>query len=266
MTNNIKMKFKVLLLLILTITFVCPGLAQKFIYFPTYNVDSLLLIISGQRNEERVNSLNKIAVSLSFVNSKLSMKYTDEAMALSRELNYREGIAESYRNYGLRYQYQGNYPMALKNFFKALSDYEKLDEKARIARIYWDISITHYFAVNYKESIEYGYIALDKYREETKEGTTVGTVKDKMSILTGAALIYFLTDSCDKSLDITLEYMEVGKKNNFDRIDMFFQLILAGERFKCAGENDSAIIYLQKATDFPEENPANYDEHGRYDI
>lgn len=247
------MILKILLSLILTIP-VTTGIPQKFINFPTYNIDSLLSILPGQVEEEQVNSLNYLAVSLSYINFDSSMLFANKAMKLSEELNYMEGIAEAYRNFGLIYQYQGNYPLALKNFFKALSAYEKLGEKARIARIYWDISITHYFAVNYKESIEYGNIALDKYREKTKEGTTVGTVKDTMAILGGAGLIYFLTDSCDKSIDITLKYLEVGRKNNFNKTDLFFFQILAGERFNCAGEKDSALLYLNKALDYSDSN------------
>ena len=254
MTNILRMKFKPLLLLILTISISGSGLSQKFINFPTWNVDSLLLVLADQQAEERINSLNKLAVSLSLIDFDSSIQYADEAMRMSKDLGYIEGVADTYRIYGQIHNYYGNYPVALHNFFNALSTFEKIEMKNEIARIYSDIALTHYFAVNYEKAIEYGYISLDKYHEKTKDGKTLGTVQDTMAVFGIIGLIYFLTDSCDKSLDITLKYMEVGMKNNFDRTDLFLHLILAGERFNCVGELDSAKIYLEKAINYPDEN------------
>lgn len=232
------------------------GFAQKFISFPTYNVDSLLLILPDQLAEERVNSLNKLAASLSFVDSDLSWQYVDEAMNLAEELDYKEGIAEAFQNYGYINVYRSNYPKALNNYLQALSCYEKLGEKNRSAWLCSAIASAHYFAGNYAKAIEYSNIALDKYRQRTREGATVGNVRDTMSVLGAIGLYYFLMDSCDKSLKITLDYLKVGKRNNFDRTDMFLYLILAGERFYCAGEKDSAKLYLEKAIAYPDENPS----------
>ena len=233
----------------------CCGFAQKFISFPTFNVDSLLVILPDQLAEERVNSLNKLAASLSFVDSDLSWQYVVEAMNLAEELDYKEGIAEAFQTFGYVNVYRGNYPKALNNYLQALSRYEKLGEKNRSARLSFEIASAHYFAGNYAKAIEYCNIALDQYRQLTREGATVGSVRDTMSVIGAIGLYYYLMGSCDKSLKSTLEYLKVGKKNNFDRTDMFLYLILAGERFYCTGEKDSAKLYLEKAIAYPDENP-----------
>ena len=41
--------------------------AQKYLNVKTYNVDSLLKILPGQPKEERIYSLSRLAVSLSFI-------------------------------------------------------------------------------------------------------------------------------------------------------------------------------------------------------
>ena len=241
---------------IVVISFACEGITQKFIYLETFNVDSLLLILPNQHDEDRVNSLNGLAVSLFFVDNTQSIQYADEAMSLARELNYDLGMAAAHRNYGYIFQYQGNYPYALKNYFEALSGYEKMDKKRTSALICHEIAITYYLAKNYEKTIEYGNIALDKYRERTQGGATVGNLRDTMNVIDGLGLIYFLLGECDKSLSNTLRYLEVGKRNNFEKTDIFLHIILAGERFRCNGETDSAKVYLKKALLYPNVNPS----------
>jgi len=78
------MKFRVFLLLILTISISGSSFSQKYINLKTYNVDSLLVILPDQIGEERINSLNYLAVSLSFIDFDSSMQYANEAMTLAK--------------------------------------------------------------------------------------------------------------------------------------------------------------------------------------
>ena len=243
-------------LLLLFIILITPGFPQKFLYFPTYNVDSLLNILPEQQTGDRVNTLNKLAVSLSFVDFDSSMHYAAEAMKLAEKLNYQAGIADVHTNYGHIYRYQGDYVKALNEYFRALKLYKKLGMKRQVASLYHQISIIHYLVVNHEKSLEYGFIALDSYRELTPEGISVGSVKDTMLIRSGMALIYFLQGKCEESLEITLNYLDIGQKNNFDKTDLYMFLILAGERYRCIGENDSAKKYLEKAISLPGNNPS----------
>ncbi len=248
------MKFRVLLLMILTISIAGSCLAQKFILFPTYNVDSLLLILPAQQAEERVNTINNLAVSLSYVNSDSAKQYVDEAMKLAAQLNYKTGMANAFLYSGHTYRYQGKYVKALSEYLKAIKLYKKLGMKRQVASLYQQISIIHYLVSNFEMSLEYGFIAFDKYKEHKPDGTPVGNVADIMSIKSGAALIYFLQGECKESLEITLDYLKIGKKSNFNKTDLYLHLIVAGERFRCTGDIDSAKKYFRKAISTPSEN------------
>ena len=96
------------------------GLSQKFLYFPTWNVDSLLETLPDQTGVERVNSLNKLAQSLSYINQDSSMMYVGEAMNIAKEIGYSKGIAAAFLNNGYNNLFLGNYPESLKNYQKAL--------------------------------------------------------------------------------------------------------------------------------------------------
>jgi len=95
--------------------------AQKFITFQTWDTDSLLSVLPGQKAEERVMTLNRLTASLFFRDCPLGLKYADSAMTIAKQLNYEEGVAGAFRNYGQIYQYLGNYPASLKNYIEALA-------------------------------------------------------------------------------------------------------------------------------------------------
>ena len=84
------MLIRIIFIFLFTI-FYASGHPQKFLSFPTYDVDSILAILPNQFAEERINSLNKLATSLSFIDAELSKQYTAEAMKLSAEISYEEG-------------------------------------------------------------------------------------------------------------------------------------------------------------------------------
>jgi len=240
--------------ILLFVLFMSQCFAQKFITLKTYNVDSLLLILPGQKAEERVNSLNKLAVSLSFIDFERSKQYADEAMNLSTELSYEEGMAAAFQNYGHIYVYQGNYPQALSDYLEALSRYEKLDKKHAAGWICYHIAKTHFFARNYEKTLEYGYMALDIFRERTEGGATVGNVRDTITMFGGLGITYDYLGRKDKSIELYLKILEVGKKNNFGMSDMMIITFRIGAEYFLIGETDSAKLYFEKALAYPDAN------------
>jgi len=82
--------------------------AQIFIDIEWYDADSLLTILPSQQGIEKVNTLNRLAASLSFEDEKVSTRYADEALALARKIGYQEGVAGAVWNYGRISFYEGN--------------------------------------------------------------------------------------------------------------------------------------------------------------
>jgi len=238
------------LLIFLSLRIYC----QKYIHLKTYNVDSLLVILPDQIGEERVNSLNNLAVSLSFVDYDLSMQYAKEAMNLAKELDYEAGISAAYRNHGQIYVYQGNYPQALNNYLEALAIYENLEKKRTAGWVCYEIGKIHYFANNYEKAIEYGYIALDKFRERTDDGTTVGNARDTIYVYAALAEIYAMMGIRDISLEFELKVLDFMKKNNYRNIELMLATFFVATQFYRIGELDNAKVYFFKALAYPDED------------
>jgi len=230
--------------------------AQKYIYLETYNVDSLLLVLPDQHAEEQINALNRLSISFCYEEFKKSKQYAIKAMTLAKELDYQEGIADSYRNFGHIAFFQSNFPDALNNYLESLQLYEKMDKKYAVARIYLDIAKTHLSASNYEKAFDYCNIALDKFREPLEGGETVGSVRDTTMLILGMALAYKDLGIYDKALEIYNRVLEVGKKNNFGNTEMMLTALLVANCYFWTGENDSAKVYWDKALTYPENNPS----------
>jgi len=241
--------------LILFVLLSAHSFSQTYIDLKTYDIDSLLLVLPDQLDEERVNTLNKVAISLCYEKFSLAEQYAEEAMSLAKELNYQQGIAIAYWNFGKICYYQDNYPGALKNFFEALSMYEKLNDKYNIAVLYYEIAAIHFYARNFEKVFEYGNIALNKFRERTKGMATVGGVRDTLRIIIGFGETYDHLGMYNKSFEISQICLKTGKENNFGITEMLLHTWLAGTRISDLGKSDSAKVYYQKVLSYPDLNP-----------
>jgi len=232
------------------------GYSQEYIYLETYNVDSLLLVLPDQHAEDRINTLNSLSISLCYEEFAKSEQYAIEAMNLAKELDYQEGIADSYRNFGHIAFYQGDFPDALNNYLESLHLYEEQDKRHTVARVYLDIAKTQLSAGNHEKVFEYGYKALDKFREPLEGGASVGNVRDTTALIAGTALAYLNLGMYDEALDYYLMVLEVGQKNNFGNTEMMLTTLMAGSCYYRIGEKDNAIVYLDKALAYPDDNPS----------
>jgi tetratricopeptide (TPR) repeat protein len=75
------------------------------------------------------------------------------------------GIAKSMSNIGLVYQEQGDYPMALDNYFKALKMFEVLENKKGIANNTNNIGLVYKSQGNNPKALDYFLKALKMYEE-----------------------------------------------------------------------------------------------------
>jgi tetratricopeptide (TPR) repeat protein len=231
-----------------------PCFPQKYLTLPYYNVDSLLQLLPDQQGEERVNSLNCLAVMLFYEKTDLSIAYTEEAMNLAKELDYDQGIADAFRNWGYIYQYQGNFPKALDNYIEALSLCEELDLKHTVGWIYYDIARTHFLASNYEKTIEYGYKALDVFRERKDRGSTVGDVRDTVLVYGGLALAYRLTGDPGKAVEMNRMVLDLMNRNHFEKAVLAIFTWSVGYDYHSLDEIDSAKAYMHRTLAFPDEN------------
>jgi len=242
--------------LILLILFLLPasGPAQEFLAFNTYNVDSLLMVLPGQTGKERVNTLNWLAASLSFIDEEKSLAYADSAMILAEKMNFKKGMADAYRNYGHIFLYFDKCPQALAVYFEALALYQELDNRYDEFWTYYFIAKTHYYANNREGTIEYGNIAMKIGQQRLPDGTTVGKLKDLVCFNLALAQTYTEMGLDRESVNIRISMLNLMKANNFSSIEILMTTWTIGADYVELGEGDSARVYLREALSYPAED------------
>lgn len=100
----------------------------------------------------RVNLHNKIAFSYGFVNLIELRRNADLALKLAEKLNFKRGIAESYKNIGLAYMLKNAHPKALDYFNKALKTYRSIGDHHGASRALNNMGYFCSVIKDYKES------------------------------------------------------------------------------------------------------------------
>lgn len=90
--------------------------------------DSLLNLLSIAADTQKVNLLNQLSKHLEFREPERSLTFAEEAVSLSEELNFNNGLAAGYMNVGNYYTEQSNYNTALDYFEKAWAVYIKIGD------------------------------------------------------------------------------------------------------------------------------------------
>jgi len=160
-------RYITILLVILQINGVAAQTGQK--------IDSLehdLAICKSDSFKVRIlNTLSDLYRQISKFDSALVRG--ERALVLSKGINFRKGTCIALRNIGLVYDFQGDYPKALKYQFESLSIAEELGMKHEIAASYNNIGIIYMYQNEYDASVKYYFKAI-KFHKETlsmmKEG------------------------------------------------------------------------------------------------
>lgn len=247
--------------------FLCHySFSQAFNDIEWYDVDSLKEVLPDQTGSERIKTLNALAASLSFEDKDKCRFYAGQALSQAEELKDNEAIAATYRNYGRMEFYDGNYPRALEYFQKSLSSYENQENKYMVAQLLEDLATTHFFARNLDKAFQLIHEALAVYRSKDDFGNTIGNARDSMTAYSRVGLPYRMTGRSDISKNIYLNYIILGKENNFEITDMMLHYGLLAMCYFEIGNTDSAFYYFDEAAKYPDVNlsiPALKHEHMR---
>ncbi len=239
---------------LITLTVFNISYTQVFQDIEWYDVDSLESVLPSHEGKEKIKTLNHLAASLSFEDFNKSDEYANEALSLSKRMNYQEGIAEAIRNFARVQFYQGNYPVALNYYWESLNMYKELGKDNIVGRILEDIGTTHFFARNIDKVFEIFLEAIHTFRKKDENNKLVGDVRDTLTHNTRIGLAYRTVGRSDTALLLYLRYLKTGEENNFEITDMLVHTGLVAMCYMEVGKYDSAIYYYKRALDFPEVN------------
>lgn len=208
------------------------GIAQNIIALE----DSLTTYsLSGK---EKIRIHNILAREYSFVDAIKALSHAEDALKLSRDLNYSTGIANAYRILGSVYTQNENYYQSLELFLASLEIFQKNNDSLGIANVY--TSLGHYYRRLQESEKEFLYYknALEIFRKFGNE-SRVGVASHNLSES------YLLVQNYKISKELAEESILINKKfNNLSVLSACYNVM--GKLEMETDNIDQAVKYFNK--------------------
>ena len=208
-------------------------------------IDSLSKILTSDAfNQKKADACLKIAREYVFSDSLNTIKYTNQAIQLAKEINYWEGVIDAQYMVGVLNSIRGNYIISeniFKHIIKKASSIHYLAGKARGLN---GLGIIADYQGNYVK-------ALDCHFQSLKIKQALGDIKGMAKSYNNIANIYNTQGDYTKSLNYHFKSLEKEKKlGNKKGISESFDNI--GKVYQGLGDFTKALDYHFKALDINE--------------
>ena len=139
-------------------------------------IDSLKVLLENLAEDTmKVNTLNDIASAIFRSEPAEAIRYSEDAIALAEQINFRRGLALAHKNLGLGYYMQANYTEAFRSWEPSLETYEELGDFKMVANLLSNMGSIYYSIGKNVEAIEYFLRSL-KLAEELSDSTRISTL------------------------------------------------------------------------------------------
>jgi len=128
------------------------------------NVDSLQQILPGLEGAEKIDALNKLSLALrrDFPDSSLTL--TNEAIILSKKLDYPKDLAYGYFNRGNVYFFLDSLRPMVLNYLDALRIYENLGPSMEMGLLLYQLALVNRFTGRFDQAKKYCRKAIYTYQ------------------------------------------------------------------------------------------------------
>ncbi|WP_426668124.1 tetratricopeptide repeat protein [Mucilaginibacter sp. McL0603] len=169
--------------------------------------------IVGNQDTAQVNLLNRQGFSIHLTDHEETIKKAQQALELAQKLDYKNGIAESYRILGIGEFYSNNTTSAIADYLNALSYFKRANNLLGQASVYNNIG-NLYLDIDYDSSLEY-------LQKGLKMAQQLGNEKLTAKAYLNIGNVYLKK----KNFSLSLEYYDKSRKL-FDKINDPVSLIL----------------------------------------
>lgn len=152
-----------------------------------------------------VNALIDSSFEYSYSDPKLAEEFANKALQLSRELDFRKGLAGAHREMGYALSTQGDFEGALQHFKEGLRLYRAMGDTTGIISQLNDIGSLYRGRSEYSSALEYYFESLGLCR-------ATGFDRGAAAVLGNIGLTYFELEEHDKALEFYRQGLEMNKK------------------------------------------------------
>ncbi|MGN6400796.1 MAG: ATP-binding protein [Flavisolibacter sp.] len=211
-----------------------------------------------------------LGFSYAFSQVDTATRYTQRAISLARQLNYRKGEAAGMAAYGWVFWASANYDKAIEMALKSLNLYKTLEDIKMIASIYNELIVFYRDAGDYRTALNYGFLSknlldsLDFYASSVQIGSVYLLLnqvdsasfyfqklyelekKEGRNALGGYPLTLLgNVEAKKKNYAEALNYYRLGI-NNGNYLDIVFLYNAIADLYHETGNIDSSIYYAKE--------------------
>ncbi len=172
-------------------------------------------------------------------NVPLSLRYSENAVAMFEQLNHPTGKSYSYANIGLVYREKKEFDLALSYFNKAVDLWDELGEQVGIGSVYREIARTYAMKGDLDSAMNY-------YQKSYSMGVNAENGRYAAFCLNGMANIYYQRKEYNKAREYYTNAIELNRKHNHDfgLVDNYTGIALVNAQ---KGKQKEGEEYLQLA-------------------
>jgi signal transduction histidine kinase/tetratricopeptide (TPR) repeat protein len=206
-------------------------------------IDSLLVELPKMKDDTlKVNLLNDIAFNYAKIYPNKGIKFAREALSLSKNLNWKSGIAASFQCIGENLSIDSDYKNSLLYFDTAL---KLATNKKRISQIFGGIGTVYYYLNNYPTALEYDNKSL-KIREE------INDIKGQGAVLSNIGIIYLDLKDYKQAIMYLEKALVINEKTGV-KSNQIRNLGNLGTCYTKLNENEKAIDFYLRAIKLSDE-------------
>jgi len=188
---------------------------------------------------EKIDTLNKLAYIYHSRSPEKCIEYSNQALKLSKKINYPKGEANALRNASLGYQTLGKRKETMDHLQMALGIFESIADKKGMANAVTDLGAIYLQKARYNEALEHFLRALN----------IAEAINDKKIIansLNNVGIVYFYLGNFKKSLEYYLRSLQLELQLE-NKKGMSVSMMNIGMIYHKLENFDSALDYYDRA-------------------
>ena len=175
----------------------------------------------------------------SFSDPDKAIRYATQAIQLSRELDYKKGVAEAHGELGYAWSTKGIFLKAVSHFKKGIDRHREIGDTLGLLSQLNDLGTTYKKQSRFDKALEY-------YFESLKLSETIGIERGVSANLSNIGLTYFEMGEDNKALEFYTRAVDINKRidnkhslsNNYNNIGLLY-----GDQ----GQYEKSLEYHQRA-------------------
>lgn len=208
--------------------------------------DSLNYDITNTSGIEKVDTLNALFRYHLNRNPKKAVEYTQEALHLAQEIDYKKGIATALNNMGVAYKNQGIFDKSLKFYIEALEINREIENKEGIANALNNIGTIYSLKYDHERALGYFKEALSIYENLGNEDRISGG-------LNNIGNVYSDLKRYDEALEYYNRALELSEKNGNVKISLD-PITNIGNIFFFQNNYSKALDYYRRSLEIEKES------------